>query len=172
MKRFHVHVSVKNLDESMRFYSAMFGAAPTVQKPDYAKWMLEDPRLNFAISQRTLKHGINHLGFQTDSAEELAAVHAQLQQADTSIVSEEGANCCYAKSDKHWVQDPSGIAWESFHSLDNIPVYGEQHHEQTETAAPSARIVTSEPAQCGSSCSPTSFVANKVKAAVTNCCGG
>lgn len=128
MKRFHVHVAVSNLEQSTRFYSAMFGAPPTVQKPDYAKWMLDDPRLNFAISARAGAPGVNHLGFQADSDAELEEIHARLLQADGAITTEKGANCCYAKSDKYWVQDPTGIAWESFHTLDAIPFYGEQSH--------------------------------------------
>jgi catechol-2,3-dioxygenase len=170
MKRFHVHVSVKDLTQSTRFYSALFGAQPTVQKPDYVKWMLDDPRLNFAISARTQQHGLNHLGFQTDTAEELNALHQQLQSADTAIITEEGADCCYAKSDKHWVKDPSGIAWESFHSLNGIPVYGEESHEDSETPATS---IADNSQSCGTSCcTPASLVADKVKATVAGCCNG
>ena len=125
MKRFHVHVAVPDLAASIRFYSTLFGAEPAVTKSDYAKWMLDDPRINFAISQRGAKVGINHLGFQVDSGEELATLHAQLEAADHGVVAEMGANCCYAKSDKYWVTDPAGIAWESFHSLGAIPLFGE-----------------------------------------------
>src|SRR4029434_1523062 len=100
MKRFHVHVAVRDLEESTRFYSAMFGGSPTVVAHAYAKWMLEDPRLNFAISQRSQTPGVNHLGFQAETDEELEGIHAQLQQADQAIVAEKGVNCCYAKSDK------------------------------------------------------------------------
>jgi catechol 2,3-dioxygenase-like lactoylglutathione lyase family enzyme len=124
MKRFHVHVAVDNLTESTRFYSAMFGAQPSVEKNDYAKWMLDDPRINFAISTRGNQAGVNHLGFQAENAAELADIHARLREADSAIVAEEGTNCCYAKSDKYWVTDPSGIAWESFHTLDSIPTFG------------------------------------------------
>ncbi len=123
MKRFHVHVGVANLDQSIQFYAAMFGAPPTIQKTDYAKWMLEDPRVNFAISARGAATGVNHLGMQAESAEELAEIHSRLQAADNAIVAEVGANCCYTKSDKYWVQDPSGIAWESFHSLGSVPFF-------------------------------------------------
>jgi catechol 2,3-dioxygenase-like lactoylglutathione lyase family enzyme len=125
MMRFHVHVAVSNLQESIRFYSAMFGTEPAVVKPDYAKWMLDDPRVNFAISQRRSPPGINHLGFQAETDEELEAIHANLQKADKGIVAEKGAHCCYATSDKYWVTDPQGIAWESFRSLGSIPFYGE-----------------------------------------------
>ncbi len=124
MKRFHVHVAVNDLNRSIAFYSAMFGAEPTVVKPDYAKWMLEDPRVNFAISNRGQAPGINHLGLQAESDVELEAIHANLQRADTVVVSEVGVNCCYSKSDKHWVTDPQGIAWESFRSLGSIPLFG------------------------------------------------
>ena len=133
MKRFHVHVAVKELQDSIRFYSAMFGAEPGVVKPDYAKWMLDDPRINFAISQRTRTIGINHLGFQAETEAELEGIHANLQQADGTIVAEKNAHCCYAKSDKYWVTDPQGIAWESFRSLGSIPVFGEEAY-----AAPGA----------------------------------
>lgn len=123
MKRFHVHVAVGNLDESIRFYSAMFGTQPSVTKPDYAKWMLEDPRINFAISTRSSARGINHLGFQADTDDELESIHANIRQADSSIVEEKGVSCCYARSDKYWVTDPTGIAWESFRSLGSVPLY-------------------------------------------------
>ncbi|HEU0201511.1 MAG TPA: ArsI/CadI family heavy metal resistance metalloenzyme [Burkholderiaceae bacterium] len=131
MKRFHVHVAVKDLQESIRFYSTLFGAAPTVTQPDYAKWMLDDPRINFAISHRGHSAGINHLGLQVDSAEELTAMREQLQAADAGMVEQTGAACCYARSDKYWVNDPAGIAWETFHSLGAVPVYG----EDTQSAA-------------------------------------
>jgi hypothetical protein len=124
MKRFHVHVSVSDLSKSIAFYSAMFGSEPTIVKTDYAKWMLEDPRVNFAISNRGQTPGVNHLGLQAEDEAELDAIHANLRNADASITPEKGAHCCYAVSDKYWVTDPQGIAWESFHSLDSIPVYG------------------------------------------------
>jgi catechol 2,3-dioxygenase-like lactoylglutathione lyase family enzyme len=125
MKRFHVHVSVGNLDESIRFYSTLFAAQPTIQQSDYAKWMLEDPRMNFAISTHRQPVGVNHLGFQVDSGEELRGLHTQLQAADAQLVQENEQACCYARSDKYWVTDPTGIAWETFHTLGSIPVYGE-----------------------------------------------
>jgi catechol 2,3-dioxygenase-like lactoylglutathione lyase family enzyme len=124
MKRFHVHVAVSDLDKSIAFYSAMFGEHPYVVKPDYAKWMLDDPRINFAISHRGQPPGVNHLGMQAESDEELEAIHANLQRADTAVVAEKNAHCCYAKSDKYWVTDPQGIAWESFRSLGSIPLFG------------------------------------------------
>jgi hypothetical protein len=124
MKRFHVHVSVDDLASNVRFYSSLFGAEPTIRKDDYAKWMLDDPRLNFAISQRGDQAGVNHLGIQVESDEELEAMRAQLTRADQPLVQQVEAACCYAKSNKHWVQDPQGVAWETFHSLANIPVFG------------------------------------------------
>jgi catechol 2,3-dioxygenase-like lactoylglutathione lyase family enzyme len=125
MKRFHIHVSVADLKDSIRFYSQMFGAEPAVLKEDYAKWMLDDPRINFAISRDRQPIGVNHLGFQVDSDEELRGMQAQLEAADAAMIQENEQPCCYAKSDKYWVTDPTGIAWETFHSLSSIPVYGE-----------------------------------------------
>jgi catechol 2,3-dioxygenase-like lactoylglutathione lyase family enzyme len=126
MKRFHVHVAVDKLDESIRFYSALFGHAPTVAHVDYAKWMLEDPRINFAISQRGRQPGINHIGFQVDSPDELSAMRLQLDAASGEVIEQQGINCCYARSDKHWVTDPSGIAWETFRTLGDAVMYGDQ----------------------------------------------
>jgi catechol 2,3-dioxygenase-like lactoylglutathione lyase family enzyme len=121
MKRFHVHLGVADLDQSIRFYSGLFGAPPTVRKNDYAKWMIDDPRVNFAISARGGNVGINHLGLQADSPDELTGVRAQFAAADqASLQDEPGANCCYAKSDKHWVTDPQGIAWEGYHTLGEV----------------------------------------------------
>ena len=124
MKRFHVHVSVTNLADGIGFYSAVFGAEPSVRKEDYAKWMLEDPPVNFAISARGGANGVDHLGFQVESSDELEAMRARLSAADAKIFAEKGADCCYARSDKYWVTDPAGIAWESFHTLANAPTYG------------------------------------------------
>src|SRR5579862_518953 len=125
MKRLHVHVSVKDLPASIRFYQTLFGAEPVVTKPDYAKWMLEDPRVNFAISTNRQPVGINHLGFQVETDDELRGMRAQLEAADARMIEENEQPCCYAKSDKYWVTDPTGIAWETFHTLGSIPVYGE-----------------------------------------------
>ena len=124
MKRFHVHVAVHDLDQSVRFYSTLFGIAPAVKKDDYAKWMLDDPRINFAISTRAGKAGIDHLGMQAETSAELEEVGSRLAQADVSLLPQKGASCCYAKSDKYWTIDPQGIAWESFHTLDSVPLYG------------------------------------------------
>jgi hypothetical protein len=141
MKRFHVHVAVSDLGKSIAFYYAMFGEEPTVVKPDYAKWMLEDPRINFAISNRGNTPGVNHLGLQAEDDVELETIHANLQKADTAVVPEKGAACCYAKSDKYWVTDPQGIAWESFRSLGTIPLYG---------SSQAKRAGAEQAGQCGS----------------------
>jgi catechol 2,3-dioxygenase-like lactoylglutathione lyase family enzyme len=133
MKRFHVHVAVNDLEQSIRFYSALFGAEPAVKKPDYAKWMLEDPRINFAISKRSAKTGIDHLGLQAENGDELEQIGSRLAQADVSATAQKGANCCYAKSDKYWTIDPQGVAWESFHTLDSAPVYGRETRSRAET---------------------------------------
>lgn len=125
MKRFHVHVSVEKLDDSIRFYSALFGAKPAVLRTDYAKWLLDDPRVNFAISKRDRQIGLNHVGFQVDSADELAAMRAQLRAADANVTEQTGIACCYTRSDKHWVTDPSGIAWETFRSMGEVPMFGD-----------------------------------------------
>ena len=125
MKRLHVHVAVHDIQQSVRFYSALFAAQPTVTKDDYAKWMLDDPRVNFAISKRGAKTGLDHLGIQAESETELEAIGSQLAQADVSTLEQKGASCCYAKSDKYWTLDPQGIAWESFHTLDTIPTFGD-----------------------------------------------
>ena len=125
MKRFHVHVAVHDIEQSIRFYKALFDAEPTVRKPDYAKWQLDDPRVNFAISARAGKTGIDHLGIQAENGLELVALRAQLAMADVSVLAQKGASCCYARSDKYWTLDPQGIAWESFHSLESVPVFGE-----------------------------------------------
>jgi lactoylglutathione lyase len=125
VKRFHVHVAVNDLEKSIRFYKTMFDAEPTVVRADYAKWQLEDPRVNFAISQRGAKTGVDHLGIQAEDDAELARLRTRLAQADVAIMDQENATCCYAKSDKHWTIDPQGIAWESFHTLEAAPRYGD-----------------------------------------------
>ena len=125
MKRFHVHVAVHDLKQSVRFYKAMFDAEPTVLRDDYAKWQLDDPRINFAISKRGAKTGVDHLGIQAEDGAELGQLRSQLAQADVAIMDQQNATCCYAKSDKHWTIDPQGIAWESFHTLEGAPRYGE-----------------------------------------------
>lgn len=125
MSRFHMHVAVDDLEASIAFYGALFGAEPSVLKADYAKWQLEDPKINFAVSTRGAKPGLDHVGIQADSAEELKAIEARLDAAGIKGLEQKATTCCYAKSDKYWTVDPQGIAWESFHSLNSAPIYGE-----------------------------------------------
>jgi hypothetical protein len=134
MKRLHVHVAVHDLKQSIQFYSALFAAQPAVTKDDYAKWMLDDPRVNFAISTRPGKAGLDHLGIQAESGDELEEIGTRLAQADVSTTSQKAASCCYAKSDKYWTLDPQGIAWESFHTLDSVPVFGADPRPKAEPA--------------------------------------
>ena len=155
MKRFHVHVSVDNLADSIKFYNKLFNISPTVEKADYAKWMLDDPRINFAISQRGAPVGVDHLGLQVDTGEELDAVQAQLQAADISMVSEPGTACCYAESDKHWITDPSGIAWETFHSLGSIPTFN-RAAQDSEAACCATPVATSIKITPKNHCTPNS----------------
>jgi len=158
MKRFHVHVAVANLHDSVAFYSKMFAAEPTVLKPDYAKWMVEDPRINFAISTRGSAPGVNHLGFQVDSEDELTGMRDRLVAADAGLVEEIGAHCCYAESDKYWVTDPQGIAWETYHSLGSIPMFGaDSKASETNAAAaccapPVAKVAATIPVKARSGC--------------------
>jgi catechol 2,3-dioxygenase-like lactoylglutathione lyase family enzyme len=123
MKRMHIHVGVRSLDESVRFYSALFGAEPAKLKPDYAKWMLEDPRLNFAISTRSGKTGLDHMGLQVDDAGELNVLRDQMSAANISTHSDGETTCCYAKSEKSWVEDPNGVAWEAYHTMEDARIY-------------------------------------------------
>ena len=139
MKRFHVHVAVEDLAANIRFYSTVFGAPPAVEKPDYAKWMLEDPRINFAISQRGAKAGVDHLGFQVDSDDELSALRQQVALAEIAAHDQPDAACCYARSDKYWITDPQGIAWETYRTLGEAEIFG-------------ADVKTADPA--GACCSP------------------
>jgi catechol 2,3-dioxygenase-like lactoylglutathione lyase family enzyme len=124
MKRLHVHVAVADLEDSVRFYRALFAAEPTVLKPDYAKWMLDDPRVNFAISTRGRQPGLDHLGIQVESDDELGELRNRLDEASLPAVAQDQAACCYARSNKHWTVDPQGLAWEAFHSLEAIPMFG------------------------------------------------
>ena len=126
MKRFHVHVGVTDLDQSIAFYSSLFGASPSVTKPDYAKWMLDDPRVNFAISSKcgAIK-GIEHLGIQSESADELTDVYSRLQAAGRPVLEEGATTCCYATSEKSWISDPDGVVWEAFHTNGEATVYGD-----------------------------------------------
>lgn len=164
MKRFHVHVAVPDLQQSIRFYSTMFGAEPAVVKADYAKWMLEDPRVNFAISQRGSQAGVNHLGFQVDDAAELEQIHGRLEAAEGAVLEEKDVSCCYARSDKYWVTDPAGIAWESFHSLGAVPFYHGEAEAQEEAGTCCAPAPAKE-AAASSCCAPGA------KASRAACCG-
>lgn len=149
MKRFHVHLHVDNLAQSIAFYSRLFAAEPTRVESDYAKWMLDDPRVNFAISTRGAQAGIDHLGFQVDEAGELADLKARATAADMALLDEGETTCCYARSEKHWVTDPQGIAWEHFHTLDNIPVFREA------PAAPSASACCAPAPAPAACCAPS-----------------
>jgi catechol 2,3-dioxygenase-like lactoylglutathione lyase family enzyme len=179
MKRFHVHLGVDDLAASIRFYSGLFGQPPTVEKGDYAKWMVEDPRINFAISRRggpdgPNRVGLNHLGLQVDGADELAAVRAQFAAADaTTLTDEPDASCCYAQSDKHWVRDPQGIAWEGYHSLRAIEYFDGDAAPAADAsaccmpaAAPTAPAAVPAPTAC---CAPATGGA-PATGAVSTCC--
>ena len=156
MKRLHVHMSVDNLDQSIRFYSTLFASAPTVVKPDYAKWMLEDPRVNFAISTHSGRAaGIDHLGIQAETGDELQEVYGRLKAAEGPVLEEGQTTCCYAQSEKSWIADPAGVAWEAFHTTGESTVYG--------TSAPKQDL-----AKGGACCGPT---AEKISVASKVCCG-
>ncbi len=133
MKRLHVHVTVENITASVRFYSALFAAEPTVLKPDYAKWMLADPRVNFAISQRGATPGIEHLGIQVENHSELEEVYARLKRAERPVLEEGNTTCCYAQSDKSWIADPQGVLWETFLTSGESTMYG---HDVSRGASP------------------------------------
>lgn len=157
MKRFHIHVHVGDIAASVAFYSKLFGAEPLRIEADYAKWMLDDPRVNFAISTRGTKAGVDHLGFQVDDAAELAELAQRAQEADMTLLDQGETTCCYARSDKHWIVDPQGIAWEHFHTLDRAPVYGESRQTvpQADSAAccaPRGKTVGIPVKPAGSAC--------------------
>ncbi|HLG80093.1 MAG TPA: ArsI/CadI family heavy metal resistance metalloenzyme [Bradyrhizobium sp.] len=159
MKRLHVHVSVADITQSIGFYSALFAARPSVVKSDYAKWMLEDPRVNFAISTRGRQPGLDHLGIQVESTDELHDVYARLRQAGGEIVEQGETTCCYARSEKSWIDDPAGIAWETFHTTGESTVYGDGTGEngarvarEAEPAKQSACGAPSAPPKPSSAC--------------------
>jgi catechol 2,3-dioxygenase-like lactoylglutathione lyase family enzyme len=153
MKRFHVHLRVEDLDASIAFYSRLFAAEPTRREADYAKWMVDDPRLNFAISTRGGSKGIDHLGLQAEGADELAELRDRAQSAGMVLLDEGETTCCYARSAKHWVTDPQGIAWEQFHTLGNAPLYGEEPQPAVEAAAaPDKACCVGRPAAPASAC--------------------
>jgi catechol 2,3-dioxygenase-like lactoylglutathione lyase family enzyme len=174
MKRFHVHLHVDDLATSIGFYSRLFAAEPARREGDYAKWMLDDPPVNFAISTRGAQPGIDHLGIQTDDAAELAALKARAEAADMALLDEGETSCCYARSEKHWITDPQGIAWEHFHTLGNIPVFNEAASAagtRSACCAPAATAETAaaEPAACCAPAPRGKPVAIAVKAA-SACC--
>jgi catechol 2,3-dioxygenase-like lactoylglutathione lyase family enzyme len=168
MKRLHIHVGVESLDRSIGFYSALFAAEPTVTKTDYAKWMLDDPRVNFAISSdRHAVKGVEHLGIQVEDSAELAEVYARLEQADRPVLEEGATTCCYAKSEKSWIADPDGVVWETFLTSGDATVYGD---------SPELAQLASANAADGACCTPKTLqgVCCEPKAelaADASCCG-
>lgn len=161
MKRLHVHVAVPDLEQSIRFYSTLFGAEPVKVKADYAKWMLEDPRVNFAISQRGSRApGVDHVGVQVDTRAELDELAGRLKAAGSQTLDEEATTCCYAKSDKTWVNDPAGVRWETFYTFGDATMYGEDEPAIAKSAS------ASNGACCGGAAQ-----APKPTAAASTCCG-
>jgi catechol 2,3-dioxygenase-like lactoylglutathione lyase family enzyme len=157
MKRFHVHVAVDDLAANVRFYSTAFGMPPTVEKPDYAKWMMEDPRINFAISTRGRQLGLDHLGMQVDTEDELSTLREQVAKAEIAAFDQPEAECCYARSDKYWTTDPQGIAWETFRTLGDVPVYGATTRKTAEEKA-------------GACCTPTQATITVPAVKAKACC--
>ena len=146
MKRLHVHIAVDNLNQSIGFYSTLFAAQPSVTKPDYAKWMLDDPKVNFAISTRGVRNeGVEHLGIQVDSDDELRELAGRLKAAGETTRDQEAATCCYAQSNKSWVNDPSGIRWETFFTFGEATSYGEDASDVAEPTAPAAACCGAAP---------------------------
>ena len=148
MKRVHVHVNVNDLDASVRFYSNLFAVAPSVLESDYAKWMLDDPRVNFAISQRARAAGVDHLGVQAETADELAEIGQRLAAADAIALAETGTTCCYAHSDKYWAEDPQGLRWETFHTHGAATTYFEPDKDAA-CCGPQAPAETAASGCCG-----------------------
>ncbi len=155
MKRFHVHLHVEDLAASIGFYNKMFNSTPARVESDYAKWMLDDPAVNFAISTRGAKPGIDHLGIQTDNADDLAVMERQAEAAGMTLLDVGETTCCYARSDKYWVTDPQGIAWEQFHTLESIPVFNERE---------------ATPAATKKACCAVSSVPESIPAKASACC--
>ncbi len=165
MQRLHLHVSVPDLAQSIRFYETLFGAAPTVVKSDYAKWMLDDPRVNFAISERGLAGGVDHVGIQTDTPEELQALSSRLKAAGAETFDQEATTCCYARSDKSWVNDPAGVRWETFFTFGEATTYGE---DPAMDAAIQAQAAKGQNGACCGAPAPALAVQPEAKAA--SCC--
>ena len=160
MKRLHVHVAVDDLQHSIGFYSALFAAQPSVTKTDYAKWMLDDPRVNFAISTRGRQPGLDHLGIQVEDKDELKEIYARLHKAGGNVIEQGQTSCCYAKSEKSWIDDPAGISWETFHTKGESITYGDGSGENV------ARVAHEKQGAC---CVPESEPAEKT-AKTTACC--
>ena len=158
MKRFHVHLHFNNIKQNIAFYSAMFNQPPARAEADYAKWMLQDPPLNFAISTRGQTPGVDHLGIQVESADDLAALKANAQRADMALLNEGETTCCYAHSDKYWLADPQGVAWEHFHTRGSIPVFSARkstlNQLQTNTCCTSNATTNIETESSGTCCTP------------------
>ena len=170
MKRLHVHVSVHDLAASIRFYSHLFDADPTVRKHDYAKWMLEDPRVNFAISARGGEAGIEHLGIQVEERAELEEVYARLQRAERPVLEEGSTTCCYAKSEKSWIEDPQGVKWETFLTTGESTVFGNDAPPIAASSACCTPAATSPEAKAeGVCCTSAEKVAAQERQAA--CCG-
>ena len=162
MKRFHVHVSVEDLAQSVRFYSTLFSTEPTVLKADYAKWMLEDPRVNFAISTGSGAAGISHLGIQAEDEDELTEVYERLSHAERPVIEENDTTCCYARSDKQWIADPQGVPWETFLTHGEATVYG-QSGALTKLGEASGGLST-----CG--CAPAALTQPEAQPATAEAC--
>ena len=172
MKRFHVHLHVSDLAASLAFYSKLFAAEPARVEADYAKWMLTDPPVNFAISTRGAQPGLDHFGIQVDNADDLAALKAQAQAADMALLDEGETTCCYARSDKYWVTDPQGVAWEQFHTLGDIPTFNAGDSEQKQApaqvcCAPAASKLESK---AGSGCCAPTVAPATASATGGGCC--
>ena len=171
MKRFHVHVHVDDLPRNIDFYSKMFGAQPARIESDYAKWMLDDPAVNFAISTRGQGQlGVDHLGIQVDNDADLAAMKAQAQAADMALIDEGETSCCYANSDKHWIVDPQGLPWEHFRTLGSIPVFSEDEVKASASTPTNAAPVAPQASAC---CPPKVTgkpIGIPIKSTSTSCC--
>ena len=157
MKRIHIHVGVEKLDESIRFYSAIFGAKPVKTKADYAKWLLEDPRINFAISTRASKKGVDHLGIQVDEDAELAEIRERVKAAELAVFDEGETVCCYARSEKSWVQDPAGVAWEAYRTMQDAQMFS------SKAAGSASKCCAEQPVSKTVCCEPSEKT--------TGCCG-
>ena len=156
MKRLHVSVAVSDIAKSVDFYSTLFAAEPSVRKSDYAKWMLDDPRVNFSISSHGTKKGVDHLGIQVDDDADLAAVAGRLAKAGQSVFEQKATTCCYAQSNKAWVHDPEGVAWETFHTFGESTVYGEDRANEGAAGVEAGACCApdAETATAGSCCAP------------------